>query len=71
MYSQFIRHTAFKKREVLTELKVGESLVKRTDHTKLQGVIIEDTQEWNYHLKSLKTSQTLSDQKGFKTNPKR
>ena len=47
-----------KKKDIfpLNELKVGETLVKRTDHTKLLSVIIEDTQEWNYHQKSLKTS---------------
>ena len=40
----------------LTEIKVGNTIIKRTDHTKLLGVHIEETQEWNEHLKCLKSS---------------
>ena len=35
---------------------VGSTTITRTDHTKLLGIQIEESQEWNKHLKSLKTS---------------
>ena len=41
---------------ILTEIKVGNTIIQRTDHTKLLGVQIEETQEWNEHLKCLKSS---------------
>ena len=40
----------------LTEIQVGGTQIKRTDHTKLLGIQIEESQEWNYHLKSLRSS---------------
>ena len=39
----------------LLEIMVGNSIVKRTNHTKLLGMYIEESQEWNVHLKSLKS----------------
>ena len=40
----------------LTEITVGETVVPRTNSTKLLGVIIEESQEWSCQLKSLQTS---------------
>ena len=40
----------------LSEIRVGDTLIQRTDHTKLLGIQIEESQEWNLHLKTLKTS---------------
>ena len=40
----------------LAELRVGDTLIKRNYHTKLLGIQIEESQEWNIHLKSLKGS---------------
>ena len=40
----------------LTEIKVGDTMIQRTDHTKLLGIQIEESQEWNIHIKSLKSS---------------
>ena len=37
----------------LTEIMVGSTTITRTDHTKLLGIQIEESQEWNKHLKSL------------------
>ena len=45
-----------KDKAALTKIKVGNSSVLRTENTKLLGIIIEDTHEWNLHLKSLKSS---------------
>ena len=45
-----------KEKNPLTEITVGNSVVLRTDHTKLLGIIIEESQEWNHHFKSLKSS---------------
>ena len=45
-----------KEKETLEEIRVGNTLVTRTDNTKLLGIIIEDSQEWNLHFKSLKSS---------------
>ena len=36
----------------LTEIMVGSTTITRTDHTKLLGIQIEESQEWNKHLKS-------------------
>ena len=41
---------------VLKSLVVGEVTVQRTSHTKLLGVIIEETQEWSEHFTILKSS---------------
>ena len=40
----------------LPEITVGNSTVSRTDHTKLLGIIIEDSQDWNLHFKQLTSS---------------
>ena len=40
----------------LREIRVGETAVQRTANTKLLGIQIEESQEWNAHLKTLKTS---------------
>ena len=40
----------------LTEIRVGDSLVKRSYSTKLLGIKLEETQEWHEHLKTLKSS---------------
>ena len=40
----------------LKEITVGETSVNITQNTKLLGIQIEESQEWNLHLKSLKTS---------------
>ena len=40
----------------LTEILVGNSTIQRTSHTKLLGIQIEESQEWDEHLKSLKSS---------------
>ena len=40
----------------LTEIVVGESTIKRTDHTKLLGIQIQESQEWTEHLKCLTSS---------------
>ena len=45
-----------KDKTTLTDIQVGDTKVQRTDNTKLLGIIIEDSQEWNCHIKSLKTS---------------
>jgi hypothetical protein len=42
--------------DTLSEIKVGDTIIKRTTHTKLLGVQIEESQEWGEHLKSLITS---------------
>ena len=39
----------------LNEIIVGDTTIKRTSHTKLLGMQIEDSQEWNEHLKLLKS----------------
>ena len=39
----------------LKEIVVGETTIVRTSHTKLLGMQIEDSQEWNEHLKLLKS----------------
>ena len=41
---------------ILNSVTVGDVTVKRSSHTKLLGVIIEDSQEWVEHHKSLRTS---------------
>ena len=41
---------------VLKSLTVGNAVIERTKHTKLLGVIIEESQEWTEHFKTLKTS---------------
>ena len=45
-----------KNEQKLTEINVGDVMIKRTDHTKLLGIQIEESQEWSEHLKSRKTS---------------
>ena len=40
----------------LETITVGGATVSRTSHTKLLGVIIEESQEWSQHLKSLQSS---------------
>ena len=35
---------------------MGTTAIQRTDHTKLLGLQIEESQEWNEHLKCLKSS---------------
>ena len=40
----------------LREINVGDTSISRTTHTKLLGVIIEESQEWNYHVNGLKSS---------------
>ena len=40
----------------LTEIRVGDTIINRTQHTKLLGIQIEESQEWNVHLKSLMSS---------------
>ena len=40
----------------LTEIKVGDSAIMRTKHTKLLGVKIEESQEWDEQLKTTITS---------------
>ena len=34
----------------LTEVRVGNATINRTDHTKLLGIQIEESQEWNKHI---------------------
>ena len=46
----------------LSEIRVGDTSIQRTNHTKLLGIQIEESQEWNLHLKMLKTSPLI---KGF------
>ena len=49
------------KKEVdLQEIMVGETSVSRTKSTKLLGIQIEESQEWNLHLKTIKTSLNQS-----------
>ena len=43
-------------RKLLQEVTVGEVNSKRTDSTKLLGIFIEETQEWNEHFRVLKNS---------------
>lgn len=40
----------------LNEIKVGDTFIQRTQHTKLLGMQIEESQEWNVHLRSLTSS---------------
>ena len=40
----------------LTEIKVGNTMIKRTPHTKLLGVHIDENQGWVTHVNSLKTT---------------
>ena len=40
----------------LGNISVGGATVSRTSHTKLFGIIIEESQEWSQHLKSLQSS---------------
>ena len=40
----------------LKEVKVGNTMVQRTNETRLLGVIIEDSQEWSSQVKKLKSS---------------
>ena len=44
-----------KKEAELSEIRVGDTLVKRTSSTKLLGINLDDSQEWQTHLKTLKT----------------
>ena len=39
--------------ELLNKLKVGNTIIQRTNHTKLLGITIEESQEWNEHFKPL------------------
>jgi len=41
---------------VLEEVIVGNATVKRTSHTKLLGIVIEETQEWPIHFANLEKS---------------
>ena len=45
-----------KNEEPLTEILVGNSLVKKTASTKLLGVIIDENQDWQQQLKTVVTS---------------
>ena len=40
----------------LSQLVIGDTTIQRTTHTKLLGMIIEDSQEWTEHFKHLKCS---------------
>ena len=40
----------------LSSILVGGAAVNRTTHTKLLGIVIEDSQEWSHHFKSLQSS---------------
>ena len=40
----------------LSHLLVGDTLIQRTTHAKLLGIVIEDSQEWTEHFKYLKSS---------------
>ena len=40
----------------LLEIRVGDTSIQRTNHTKLLRIQIKESQEWNLHLKMLKTS---------------
>ena len=40
----------------LAEITVGNTTIKWSTHTKLLGIQMEESQEWNVHLKSLKSS---------------
>jgi hypothetical protein len=40
----------------LGSIMVGGAIVPRTSHTKLLGIIIQESQEWSQHLKSLQSS---------------
>ena len=40
----------------LSHIQVGEALIPRTKSTKLLGVYVEESQEWNDHFKNLKSS---------------
>ena len=42
--------------EPFTEIRVGDTIINRTQHTKLLGIQIEESQEWNVQLKSLISS---------------
>ena len=45
-----------KKNDTLNNIKVGNTMVSRTNNTKLLGIVIEDSQEWHLHFKSLKNT---------------
>ena len=40
----------------LKELMVGDEIILRTNHTKLLGMFVEKSQEWDLHFKKLSTS---------------
>ena len=40
----------------LKDLTVGDEVIARTNHTKLLGMFIEESQEWDIHFKKLITS---------------
>ena len=42
--------------QLLENITVGNVIIARTDSTKLLGVFIEESQEWNEHLRVLKNS---------------
>ena len=41
---------------LLDDIAVGDVIIKRTTSTKLLGIYIEESQEWNDHVKALKSS---------------
>ena len=42
--------------EIGLEIKVGREIIKESDHTKLLGVDIQNTQKWDIHVKNLTNS---------------
>ena len=47
------------KEEVGLEITVGTETIRESDHTKLLGVEIQNTQKWNIHVKNLTNSLTI------------
>ena len=41
---------------LLDDIAVGDVIIKRTTSTKLLGIYIEESQEWNEHVKALKST---------------
>ena len=38
------------------EIKVGQETIKESEHTKLLGVEIQESQNWNVHIQNLKNA---------------